>query len=105
MENIGAGVASSRRLCLHFSIHNGHNASDGRGAERVSAPAARGAPMQFLAVKCPTTGKFFSTKIETDPETMVALPDDVRARSHRSLCGKDHDWLAREAILANFLPK
>jgi hypothetical protein len=56
-------------------------------------------------VKCPTTGKFFSTKIETDPETMVALPDDVRARSHRSLCGKDHDWLAREAILANFLPK
>jgi hypothetical protein len=61
--------------------------------------------MQFLAVKCPITGKFFSTKIETDPQTMVALPDDVRTRSHCSLCGRYHDWSAREAILANFLTK
>jgi hypothetical protein len=61
--------------------------------------------MQFLAVKCPTTGKFFSTEIETDPETMLALPRDVRTRSHCSLCGQNHDWAAREAILANFLTK
>jgi hypothetical protein len=61
--------------------------------------------MQFLAVKRPTTGKFFSTEIETDPETMVALPHDVRTRSHCSLCGQNHEWSAGEAILANFLPK
>jgi hypothetical protein len=61
--------------------------------------------MQFLAVKCPTTGKFFSTEIETDPQTMLALPDDIRTRSYCSLCGQSHDWLAREAILVNFLPK
>jgi predicted RNA-binding Zn-ribbon protein involved in translation (DUF1610 family) len=59
--------------------------------------------MQFLAVKCPNTGKFFSTEIETDSATMVALPDGVRAQSHCPRCGQEHIWTVREAILANFV--
>ena len=59
--------------------------------------------MQFLAVKCPLTGKFFSTEIETDSATMVSLPDGVRTESHCSRCGQMHIWTMREAILANFV--
>jgi hypothetical protein len=33
--------------------------------------------MRFLAAKCPKTGKFFSTGIETDPDSMIKLPRDI----------------------------
>jgi hypothetical protein len=61
--------------------------------------------MGLLAVKCPTTGKFYWTGIETDPETMIALPRDVQTQSYCPRCGHIHDWWARETILVNFLPK
>jgi hypothetical protein len=62
------------------------------------------AAMRLLAAKCPATGKFFSTGIETDPETMIRLPRDVPIESQCSQCGQMHSWWSQEAIMVNFLP-
>jgi hypothetical protein len=60
--------------------------------------------MRILAAKCPISGKFFSTGIETDPATMTSLPRDVQIQSECSRCGQLHSWLSQEALLLNFLP-
>ena len=63
-----------------------------------------GGTMRILAAKCPVTGKFFSTGIETDPATMISLPRDVQMQSQCSRCGQLHSWWSQEALLLNFLP-
>jgi hypothetical protein len=60
--------------------------------------------MRILATKCPVTGKFFATGIETDPDSMTSLPRDVQMQSQCSRCGQTHSWWSQEALLLNFLP-
>jgi hypothetical protein len=60
--------------------------------------------MRILAAKCPVTGKFFSTGVETDAATMISLPRDVQMQSQCSRCGQVHSWKSQEALLLNFLP-
>jgi hypothetical protein len=47
--------------------------------------------MGVLLVKCPKTGKMFSTGIQADAETVKNLPE-VRARSRCPHCRSDHLW-------------
>ena len=54
--------------------------------------------MSAVMIKCPSTGDFISTGIETDPESFRNLPD-VLAHSRCPLCGLEHAWWKREASL------
>jgi hypothetical protein len=49
------------------------------------------AHMGVLLVKCPKTGKMFSTGIQADAETVKNLPE-VQARSRCPHCRSDHLW-------------
>jgi hypothetical protein len=54
--------------------------------------------MSAIMVKCPNTGQFISTGIETDQQSFRSLPD-VPAHSRCPLCGLEHVWWKREAFL------
>jgi hypothetical protein len=54
--------------------------------------------MSTVMIKCPNTGDFIATGIETDPESFRNLPD-VLAHSRCPLCGLEHAWWKREAWL------
>jgi hypothetical protein len=54
--------------------------------------------MRKIMIKCPNTGEFISTGIETDLQNFRALPD-VLAHSRCPLCGLEHAWWRREALL------
>jgi hypothetical protein len=54
--------------------------------------------MSAIMVKCPNTAQFISTGIETDPQSFRSLPD-VLAYSRCPLCGLEHAWWKREAVL------
>ena len=54
--------------------------------------------MSAIMVKCPNTGQFTSTGIQTDPQSFRSLPD-VLAHSRCPLCGLEHAWWKREAFL------
>jgi hypothetical protein len=62
-----------------------------------------GAQMGVLVVKCPQTGKMFSTGIQADAETFQNLPQ-VQTRSKCPHCGLDHLWRQRDAVLSDGLP-
>ena len=53
-------------------------------------------------VKCPKTGKMFSTGIQADAETVKNLRE-VQHRSRCPHCGTDHLWLPRDAVYADAL--
>jgi hypothetical protein len=54
--------------------------------------------MSAVLIKCPNTGGFISTGIETDPESFRKFPD-VLAYSRCPLCRLEHAWRKREASL------
>jgi hypothetical protein len=54
--------------------------------------------MPTVMIRCPNTGKYISTGIETDPDSFRNFPD-VLARARCLLCGVEHTWWKREASL------
>jgi hypothetical protein len=52
-----------------------------------------------LLIKCPVTGKEFSTGIETDRHSLELIPDTV-AQSQCPHCGNDHAWSKFDARLS-----
>jgi len=55
--------------------------------------------MGALLLKCPKTGKNFSTGIQAEGNTVEKLPQ-VQMRSKCPHCGLEHLWWTREATLA-----
>jgi hypothetical protein len=56
--------------------------------------------MGALMLKCPITGREFSTGIFADEETFRQLPDTV-TKAACPHCGRLHSWWTREARLAD----
>jgi len=56
-----------------------------------------------LVVKCPTTGKDFSTGILTDEDSLSLTPREL-TRSHCPHCGVEHAWWTKDAKLVPALP-
>ena len=54
--------------------------------------------MGVLLIRCPVTGKEFSTGIETDAQSLELIPDTV-AQSLCPHCGNDHAWSKFDAWL------
>ena len=52
-----------------------------------------------LLIKCPVTGREFSTGIETDERSLELIPDTV-AQSPCPHCGSDHAWSKFDARLS-----
>jgi hypothetical protein len=59
--------------------------------------------MGVLVVKCPATGRMFSTGILADAETIERLPQ-VQTSSKCPHCGSDHLWLPGDARYTEALP-
>jgi predicted RNA-binding Zn-ribbon protein involved in translation (DUF1610 family) len=55
--------------------------------------------MGMLILKCPTTGREYSTGIHVEPDSFEKLPDPV-TKSHCPHCGLSHSWRTHEARLA-----
>ncbi len=62
------------------------------------AAGENGGCVGVLLIKCPVTGKEFSTGIETDRRSLELIPDTV-ARSPCPHCGHDHAWSKFDARL------
>jgi hypothetical protein len=56
--------------------------------------------MGVLMLKCPTTGREFSTGIHVEEDSFKRLPDTV-TKAHCPHCGLSHSWWTREARLAD----
>jgi hypothetical protein len=56
--------------------------------------------MGILVLKCPTTGRDFSTGIHTDEDSFKKLPDTV-TKATCPHCGQAHSWWTREARLSD----
>jgi len=56
--------------------------------------------MAMVLIRCPTTGKYAATGIETDPDTFKALPDVGDTVDCRH-CGRPHRFTKPAAILVN----
>jgi hypothetical protein len=52
--------------------------------------------MGVLMLNCPTTGRKFSTGINTDEATFIKLPD-TPSQAHCPHCGLSHDWRPYQA--------
>jgi hypothetical protein len=59
--------------------------------------------MGVLMVKCPTSGREFSTGIVMEGATFERLPETM-AESRCPHCGGDHVWWTREACIAEDVP-
>jgi hypothetical protein len=57
-----------------------------------------------LVVTCPTTGKDFSTGIQTDESSLAIAPQGM-TRSHCPHCGVWHSWWIKDAKLVAALPQ
>jgi hypothetical protein len=52
--------------------------------------------MGMLMLKCPTTGREFSTGIHVEEDSFKELPDTV-TEAHCPHCGASHRWRTQEA--------
>ena len=59
--------------------------------------------VSVVMVRCPNTGREFSTGVEMDAATFERLPD-IRSQIRCPVCSLDHDWSTREAWLGNPAP-
>jgi hypothetical protein len=71
--------------------------ADGYCAVLVGPPGD-GGNVGVLMVKCPVTGKEFSTGIETDEQSVDLIPATV-AHALCPHCGTNHSWTMLEARL------
>ena len=58
--------------------------------------------MSLLMIRCPRTGQEVWTGIETDPDSLRKIPDDLFYTSCPR-CGLDHAWRRDEAWLVDAL--
>ena len=58
-----------------------------------------GGTVGALMIRCPETGKEFSTGIETDQQSLDLIPATV-AQALCPYCGGNHTWSKREARLS-----
>ena len=56
--------------------------------------------MGMLMLKCPTTGREFSTGIHVEQDSFEKLPDTV-AKAQCPHCGLSHSWWTHEARLSD----
>ena len=56
--------------------------------------------MGVLMVKCPTSGREFSTGIQLEEEDLERLPETM-AESRCPHCGGDHVWWTRESRIVD----
>ena len=66
---------------------------------RHLAPAGLGGIVGVLLIKCPVTGREFSTGIETDARSLELIPATV-AQSPCPHCGNEHAWSKFDARLS-----
>lgn len=59
--------------------------------------------MTMLMIRCPKTGRAFSTGIDTDPESFEKIPN-VLAFARCPHCGLEHGWQRDDAWLADGSP-
>jgi len=59
--------------------------------------------MPLIWVKCPSTGREFSTGIHTDTASFNLI-GDVVASALCPYCRREHDWRKRDARLAEAIP-
>jgi hypothetical protein len=59
--------------------------------------------MGVLLIKCPNTGRQFSTGIHVDAETLARVPQEF-TYTHCPYCNSEHLWLPREAELVDAIP-
>lgn len=60
--------------------------------------------MGVLAVKCPSTGRDFSTGIQTDWATFVRMENHRVFRSQCPYCNSEHSWRPEDAKIVDALP-
>jgi hypothetical protein len=58
--------------------------------------------MGILLIKCPATGRSFTTGIQAEPDTVGNLPQ-VLNRSKCPHCGAEHLWWTHEGFLADII--
>ena len=56
--------------------------------------------MGVLVIKCPNTGRQFSTGIHVDKETLARVPQEF-THTRCPHCNLRHSWLPREAQLVD----
>lgn len=56
--------------------------------------------MSSVMIRCPNTGCFVSTAIETEPSVFHSLPE-VASRMQCPACGQEHVWWTSSAWLAD----
>jgi len=61
-------------------------------------PSGDGGNVGVLMIKCPVTGKEFSTGIESDEHSVDLIPATV-AQASCPHCGTNHQWTMLEARL------
>ena len=59
--------------------------------------------MGVLLIKCPNTGREFSTDIQVDVETLARVPQEL-THTHCPYCKTEHSWLPRQAKLVDAIP-
>jgi hypothetical protein len=59
--------------------------------------------MGVLLIRCPKTGRQFSTGIHVDVETLARVPQEY-TQTHCPHCHSNHFWLPREATLVDSIP-
>jgi hypothetical protein len=59
--------------------------------------------MGVLMVRCPVSGREFSSGIQIEEESLERLPDSP-VKSRCPACGKEHTWSTRDARFAEAVP-
>jgi hypothetical protein len=59
--------------------------------------------MGVLPIKCPNTGREFSTGIQVDADTRSRVPQEF-THTHCPYCKVERSWLPREAKLVDAIP-
>ena len=59
--------------------------------------------MGVLLIRCPATGRDFSTGIHVDADTLARVPQEF-TQTRCPYCKSQHFWLPREARLVDAIP-
>jgi hypothetical protein len=73
-----------------------------RGAENLTRDGRRA--VGVLLIRCPKTGRDFSTGIHVDADTLARVPQEF-THTRCPYCKTQHFWLPREAKLVEAFPQ
>jgi sarcosine oxidase delta subunit len=59
--------------------------------------------MGVLLIKCPNTGRRFSTGIHVDGDTLARVPQEF-THTRCPYCQSEHSWLPRQAEVVDAIP-